>query len=283
MTIVFSIIGFLIKFVVGLLGVVLLLLILLLVVPISIVVRYEQKQIAVKVHIFGIRIPVYPVPKWIEKMMKKKEDALQEDMQKFEEEQTASFEQNQKNDSRSSAQTEPTEKKTVDLPTEQNSSSTVQEVTVQETPPQKNRTNAEPVKEQPQEKSQSPSESPTMDKTPKTSDIENILKMLSAGKGALAIIMKGIWLSLWVRLPVQGADAADTAISFGKWNGWIGGVCAVLSNIMQFRLCQLDLIPDFVGEYKDQEMVQVKLTAVLFVGILAGLFFLKEMKTKPNP
>ncbi len=250
---------FLLKVIGILLGVLVALGLLFLLVPISVDVVYEHQEYVVHLVLFGIPIKLYPVPNWLKRLLGLDQEDTDETKQPIPEpqqekaapvkEQAPSIEAKQ--DERPHTKTVAPEKPKEAVPA----------------PPQ--------PKEEPATQPGSKS-SPSKRKI----DFQQILSILETARGAIGIVMKGIWLSLWIRFPIRGQDAADTAVSFGKWNARIGGICALLSNLMQFRLRKLDLIPDFQGEYEGQERIRVKLTASIFVFCIAAIWTLIQLKQK---
>lgn len=53
-----------------------------------------------------------------------------------------------------------------------------------------------------------------------------------------------------VRIPLQGEDAADTALLYGKFSAWFYGSLAALQNGLDMQVEQIELIPDFGGDNK---------------------------------
>ena len=262
---------FLLKAILILLGVLVGLIVLFLIVPVSVDAVYEKQEYTVKVGLFGIPIQVYPVPGWLKRFLgEETEDEPEPPV-------TGTDAESQSASMQTAQQQQPPKPQEVQKQSQQQPSN---EPLSQPTP----------KKEQPSEKAETPPKAETATKeapaqkvekkSASNIDIQKILSILETANGAIARLMKGIWISLWIRWPIQGQDAADTAVSFGKWNARVGGICALLSNLMQFRLRQLDLIPDFQGEYQKQERVRVKLTASLILLCIALLWALNQLKKK---
>ncbi len=271
-----SVLLFLLKAVLVLLGIFLGLVLLLILIPVSVYIEYENKEYIVKLRLLGIQFQVYPIPKWAERFFHKPE---------LEYHQPSQPEQHQ----HETAQPMSDVHKGQPLNTQPEPPPKPQKEAVFEKKESIHETVIEPPKQQPAKENPKPIQSVTIDlkkeKIPpvkkseiEPSTIEKVVSLLKTAKGAVKIAMKGIWVSVWVRWPIQGKDAAKTAISFGRWNGWIGGICASLSNLMQFRLRKLDLIPDFAGEYQGKEKLQAKITASPLVLLIAGFWALKELK-----
>ena len=253
------VLGFVCKLVLWLLLAVVVLLLLVLILPISVTLRYEKQMYVIKVRWLGISMQVYPVPSWIKKLSSKKQQS-----EHLQPEQSPQKEK------------QPHTTKKTETSKSQPLSSTPITDTVQQPKTQAKEQGTSSVPELPQTDGKKVPK-PEMPK-PSKDKVNKVAGILSAIRGPLALLLKGIWVSVWVRWPIKGTDAADTALSFGRWNGWIGGVCATLSHVVQFRLRKLDLIPDFQGEYEGEEMVQLRITAILGMALVAVIFFLKRAK-----
>ena len=269
-----SILLFLLKTVLVLLGVFLGFGLLLIVIPLSIYVEYENKEYTVKIRVLGILFQVYPVPKWAKRFFQKSEPEYHQPSQ------TEAHQEKPIQSMPDLSEGQPTNTQSEPPPKPQ------KEVVLEKIEPVYESVKKPPKQPpQTQKKPVSNSIDLTKEKNPpvekqkvEPSLIEKVVSLLKTATGAVKIAMKGIWVSVWVRWPIQGKDAADTAISFGRWNGWIGGICAALSNLMQFRLRKLDLIPDFAGEYKGKEKLRAKITASPLMFLIAGFWALKELK-----
>ncbi len=107
---------------------------------------------------------------------------------------------------------------------------------------------------------------------------EKLLALLRTAKGGLRLLFKGIWITVWLRWPVRAEDAAQTALRYGKANAWIGGAAAVLAHLFQFRLRQLELAPDFLGDKQGRGEVSCRITASLPVLAAAAVWTLVQLK-----
>ena len=107
---------------------------------------------------------------------------------------------------------------------------------------------------------------------------EKLLALLRTVRGGLRLLFKGIWVTVWIRWPIQAEDAARTALLYGKANAWIGGAAAVLAHLFQFRLRQLGLAPDFLGDKQGRGEVSCRITASLPVLAAAPVWTLVPLK-----
>ncbi len=271
-----SVLLFLLKAVLILLGVILGLILLLILIPSSVYLVYENQQWLVSLRVLGIRFRVFPLPSWLERFLQGKEPQENTPQEKWQpqpkEEEPAQSPMEERASAEPKLQKEPPVEQAGEQPALQKQPIQQEPLKEPQAPPQG--TKAEPQTQPVQSNSQKADSLPK----PEPSAVEKVVALLKTATGAAKISMKGIWVSVWVRWPIQGKDPAATAISFGRWNGWVGGISAVLSNLMQFRLRKLDLIPDFAGEYQGKEKLQAKITASPLMFLIAGVWVLKELK-----
>lgn len=53
-----------------------------------------------------------------------------------------------------------------------------------------------------------------------------------------------------LRFPLQGSDAADTALLYGHVNAFFYSGIAVLQNVVRLKVKNIEIIPDFAGQHK---------------------------------
>jgi hypothetical protein len=58
----------------------------------------------------------------------------------------------------------------------------------------------------------------------------------------------------------------------------LGTALGAVQNLLDIRLKQVDIIPDFTGEYKDRHYFYCKIQAVLFIMIVAAVYALARLK-----
>ena len=92
-------------------------------------------------------------------------------------------------------------------------------------------------------------------------DAAGILRMALA-----ALRFRGIRLTL----PVQGEDAADTALFYGKFSAWFYAGVATLQNFLDLRFDHIELIPDFAGENKYRRSFYCKIGATPFIMLVVA-------------
>lgn len=242
-----------------LLLVLLLLLLLLLVVPVVIDAEYRPDAPRVRVRILGIPIRVWPKPWWLRRLT-----------ERGEEEEPA-------------PEPAPQQPSPPPAPAPAASQSAPAPASPQPAPAQ---TAAPPSGTPPKSKpapppvQAAPTAPPPAQELPGEGKVSRLLHMLSAAGAAARVACKGIWVSLWVEWPVQGQDAADTALSAAKWNARVGALCALAANLFQFRLRRLYFAPDFLGAYKEQGRIRLRVAASPVFLLAAAVAFFRQSRSK---
>lgn len=249
-----------------LLLVLLILLLLLLVVPVVIDAEYRPDAPRVWVCILGIPIRVWPKPWWLRRLT-----------ERGEEEEPAPEPAPQKpsptpapapSQPAPEASPQPAPAQTAAPPSAAPSS---------QMPPSGPSPKAKPA---PPPAQAAPTAPPPSQKLPGEGKVSRLLHTLSAAGAAARVACKGIWVSLWVEWPVQGQDAADTALSAGKWNARVGALCALAANLFQFRLRRLYFAPDFLGSYKQQGHIRLRVAASPVFLLAAAVAFFRQSRSE---
>jgi len=239
-----------------LLLVLLILLLLLLVVPVVIDAEYRPDAPRVRVCILGIPIRVWPKPWWLRRLTERGE----------EDEPVPEPAPQQPSPTPAPAPSQP-------APQESPQPSPAQTAA----PPSGPSPKAKPA---PPPAQAAPTAPPPSQKLPGEGKVSRLLHMLSAAGAAARVACKGIWVSLWVEWPVQGQDAADTALSAGRWNARVGALCALAANLFQFRLRRLYFAPDFLGSYKQQGHIRLRVAASPVFLLAAAVAFFRQSRSK---
>lgn len=239
-----------------LLLVLLVLLLLLLVVPVVIDAEYRPDAPRVRVCILGIPIRVWPKPWWLRRLTEGGE----------EEEPTPEPAPQQPSPTPAPAPSQP-------APQESPQPSPAQPASPPSGPSPKSKPAPPPAQA-------APTAPPPSQKLPGEGKVSRLLHMLSAAGAAARVACKGIWVSLWVEWPVQGQDAADTALSAGRWNARVGALCALAANLFQFRLRRLYFAPDFLGSYKQQGHIRLRVAASPVFLLAAVVAFFRQSRSK---
>ncbi|MDD4851461.1 MAG: hypothetical protein PHO10_12295 [Gemmiger sp.] len=86
---------------------------------------------------------------------------------------------------------------------------------------------------------------------------------------------------LRVYWPVTGADAADTALWYGKLLGLCNSVWVVATNKLDIRADDLRIEPDFTGESLEKRQIACQITARPCILVAAGIYLLYKVFTDP--
>lgn len=242
----------------ALLGIAVALVLLLVLIPVSVRLRYSQQSgFSVRVRVMGIPLRVWPLPAWLEKRLNSSEPEQQP--------QPAS--------PPSAPQPAPAQPAS-----EQPPAPALSGAGQAEPAPQGPSASPAGFAPPPRQPAAAPGPAREKEEQQMRQGTEKLLALLRTAKGGLRLLFKGIWITVWLRWPVRAEDAAQTALRYGKANAWIGGVAAVLSHLFQFRLRQLELAPDFLGDKQGKGEVSCRITASLPVLAAAAVWTLVQLK-----
>ena len=254
-----------IRILLTLLGVVLALVL----IPVSVRLGYsQQKGFSTRVRVMGIPLRVWPLPGWLEKRLHASEEEV------------TSQPVPPESAPRPASGSEPSQPAAPAAPTPQTHAPAAAPTAQENAAPSKA---AAPAQSQPEPSAAAqPSKEvqPSRQKQEQQlhSGTEKLLALLRTVRGGLRLLFKGIWVTVWICWPIQAEDAARTALLYGKANAWIGGAAAVLAHLFQFRLRQLELAPDFLGDKQGRGEVSCRITASLPVLAAAAVWTLVQLK-----
>jgi hypothetical protein len=79
-------------------------------------------------------------------------------------------------------------------------------------------------------------------------------------------------------LPISGADAADTALNYGRAQGWLHASLGFLNRLLwlDFKECRLE--PDFTGKSAEPAYASCKISAQLIIIGIAGFKLYGKLK-----
>lgn len=259
-----------IRILLTLLGVVLALVLLLVLIPVSVRLGYsQQKGFSARVRVMGIPLRAWPLPGWLEKRLHASEEDVPSQPAPPE---SAPRPASGSEPSQPAAPAAPTPRTPAPAaaPTAQKNAAPSKAAAPARSQPESSAAAAQPSKEV----------SPSRQKQEQQlhSGTEKLLALLRTVRGGLRLLFKGIWVTVWIRWPIQAEDAARTALLYGKANAWIGGAAAVLAHLFQFRLRQLELAPDFLGDKQGRGEVSCRITASLPVLAAAAVWTLVQLK-----
>ena len=102
--------------------------------------------------------------------------------------------------------------------------------------------------------------------------VSEIFEMVRTAGWLLRRILGGLTIhDVRIRMAIQGSDAADTAVKYGKTSAWLHGGLAGMRNILDIRIRELALVPDFTGEKQGTELFSCKITGRLIIIVISGL------------
>lgn len=124
------------------------------------------------------------------------------------------------------------------------------------------------------EQAQAPSE-----KKKSRLDLSQLAQLVSTACWLMRIVFRLIQIrDIRIVYPVQGEDAAQTAIQYGRINAYLGSTLGVLQNFLNMHFKQVDILPDFNGNCKYQRYFYCKLQAIPLIMIVAALYALVRLK-----
>ena len=80
--------------------------------------------------------------------------------------------------------------------------------------------------------------------------------------------------------PIQGQDAADTALRYGAFCAAWGNAAALVQNLVRLQCDRVQPVADYLGEHTGEEHFSCKITARVFIMVTAavyGLFRLRQL------
>lgn len=110
-------------------------------------------------------------------------------------------------------------------------------------------------------------------------DLSQLAQLVSTACWLMRIVFRLIQIrDIRIVYPVQGEDAAQTAIQYGRINAYLGSTLGVLQNFLNMHFKQVDILPDFNGNCKYQRYFYCKLQAIPLIMIVAALYALVRLK-----
>lgn len=103
-----------------------------------------------------------------------------------------------------------------------------------------------------------------------------IKRILYSADAAKDLALGGIRVyDLVFILAIHEEEAGDTAIRYGQLQAALGGVRALLENLIKIRYKTLVLIPDFAGQYATSPVFSCKIAACPVIMLVAGIAALR--------
>lgn len=108
-----------------------------------------------------------------------------------------------------------------------------------------------------------------------------ILETVKAAGKLLRAILGSIKIThIVIRTNVEGEDAAETALQYGKRSGALYAVLGLLSGVFWMEFDELYMQPAFLPEQRCEERYACKLSARLYAFLVAGVAFLVTLWRK---
>ena len=106
--------------------------------------------------------------------------------------------------------------------------------------------------------------------------VEQVLELLKAAKQPLKLLYGHLWVRrLDFQLIVSREDAAQTAIAYGRMNGWVHGAYAAISQFVRMKKGRILVQGDYLSQ-QDRLKVSFEWTLrVLFLLMAAIQFFFR--------
>ena len=110
--------------------------------------------------------------------------------------------------------------------------------------------------------------------------IEQVLDLLRAAKKPLKLLYRHLWVRrLDFRLVVAREDAAQTAIAYGRMNGWVHGAYAAISQFVRMKKGRVLVQGDYLSQQDRLQASFVLTLRVLFL-LAAGIQFVARFLWK---
>lgn len=78
--------------------------------------------------------------------------------------------------------------------------------------------------------------------------------------------------------PLQGEDAAETALRYGQFCAAWGNVTGLLQNLVRLQCDQVQPVADYLGEHTGEEHFSCKITARVFIMVAAAVYGLYRLR-----
>lgn len=78
--------------------------------------------------------------------------------------------------------------------------------------------------------------------------------------------------------PIQGEDAADTALQYGAFCAAWGSGMALVQNLVRVQCDQVEPVADFLSEHTGEEHFSCKITARVFIMVAAAVYGLIRLR-----
>lgn len=142
-----------------------------------------------------------------------------------------------------------------------------------------------PMKEKPQkEKKPAPKKEPQKEEPRSPGkrfelSFSKLVQLVGDAAGIFKMMLGALKVrDISITLPLNGRDAADTALFYGKFSAWFYSGIAVLQNAIDLQFDSIDLIPDFAGENKYRRSFYCKIGATPFIMLVIAIKALRMLQ-----
>ena len=101
------------------------------------------------------------------------------------------------------------------------------------------------------------------------------LQILASSGWAIKKLCRSVHIrDLCIRYTVQGEDAAQTALTYGRMHAALGTAYAMVRNLFDVRVKSISIQPDFAGQSEAQKHFSCKITAQLYIIVVIAVYML---------
>lgn len=109
--------------------------------------------------------------------------------------------------------------------------------------------------------------------------LDKLNGLLATAGGLMRRILAGLRVhAIQLYLPIQGEDAASTALWVGRTHAGLGAAFGVLNNFLNLEFKELTIYPDYTGQEQGKAFFSCKITGQLLIMVIAGIWALMRLK-----
>ena len=120
-----------------------------------------------------------------------------------------------------------------------------------------------------------PKKEPSVAGVPRRRILDLLPTVGTVGKRILAGLRVHAVRLYW---PLQGADAAETALQYGRFCAAWGNVTGLVQNLVRLQCDQVQPVADYLGEHTGEEHFSCKITARVFIMVTAAVYGLYRLR-----
>ena len=104
------------------------------------------------------------------------------------------------------------------------------------------------------------------------------LQILASSGWAIKKLCRSVHIrDLCIRHTVQGEDAAQTALTYGRMHAALGTAYAMVRNLFDVQVKSISIQPDFAGQSEAQKHFSCKITAQLYIIVVIAVYMLYKV------